>query len=75
MFYGEPVTDMETLSILKMPLIGFIGEEDMGITLADVKGFQDALKQAGVRADIREYRGAGHAIANAPCFGVCRPRC
>jgi carboxymethylenebutenolidase len=64
MYYGQPVTDVATLKTLKMPLIGFFGEKDMGITVADVTGFQDALKQAGVDAEIHEYPDAGHAFAN-----------
>jgi len=64
MYYGQPVTDVKTLATLKMPLLGLFGEEDMGITVADVLNFQDALKQAGVDADIHEYPGAGHAFAN-----------
>lgn len=64
MYYGQPVTDVKTLATLKMPLIGFFGEEDTGITVADVLNFQDALKQAGVSAEIHEYPGAGHAFAN-----------
>jgi carboxymethylenebutenolidase len=64
MYYGQPVTDVKTLATLKMPLIGFFGEEDTGITVADVLNFQDALKQAGVNAEIHEYPGAGHAFAN-----------
>lgn len=64
MYYGQPVTDVKALSTLKMPLAGFFGEEDMGITVADVLNFQDALKQAGVNAEIKEYPDAGHAFAN-----------
>jgi carboxymethylenebutenolidase len=64
MYYGQPVTDVKTLATLKMPLLGLFGEEDMGITVADVDNFQTALKQAGVNADIHEYPGAGHAFAN-----------
>ncbi len=64
MYYGQPVTDVATLKTLKMPLIGFFGEKDQGITVADVTAFQDALKQAGVNAEIHEYPDAGHAFAN-----------
>lgn len=64
MYYGQPVTDVKTLATLKMPLLGLFGEEDRGIIVADVLNFQDALKQAGVAADIHEYPGAGHAFAN-----------
>lgn len=65
MYYGQPVTDVATLKTLKMPLIGFFGEKDMGITVADVTAFQAALKQAGVDAEIHEYPDAGHAFANS----------
>ena len=64
MYYGQPVTDQDQLKTLKMPLIGFFGEKDMGITVADVTAFQEALKQAGVDAEIHEYPDAGHAFAN-----------
>ena len=64
MYYGQPVTDVKTLATLRMPLIGFFGEEDQGITVADVNAFAQALKQAGVDAEIHEYPGAGHAFAN-----------
>ena len=64
MYYGQPVTDVTVLSTLKMPLIGFFGEEDQGITVADVQKFQDALKAAKVDAEIHEYPGAGHAFAS-----------
>jgi carboxymethylenebutenolidase len=64
MYYGQPVTDVAQLSTLKMPLIGFFGEKDMGITVADVQKFQEALKAAKVDAEIHEYPDAGHAFAN-----------
>lgn len=64
MYYGQPVTDVQQLKTLKMPLIGFFGEKDMGITVADVTSFQEALKTAGVDAEIHEYPDAGHAFAN-----------
>jgi carboxymethylenebutenolidase len=64
MYYGQPVTDPTQLKTLKMPLIGFFGEKDQGITVADVTAFQEALKQAGVDAEIHEYPDAGHAFAN-----------
>ena len=64
MYYGRPVTDEAQLSTLKMPLIGFFGEKDQGITVADVDAFQKALKDAKVDAEIHEYPDAGHAFAN-----------
>ncbi|HSN17744.1 MAG TPA: dienelactone hydrolase family protein [Gammaproteobacteria bacterium] len=64
MYYGQPVTDVQRLKTLKMPLIGFFGEKDAGITVADVTAFQEALHAAGVDAEIHEYPDAGHAFAN-----------
>ncbi|HLW73791.1 MAG TPA: dienelactone hydrolase family protein [Gammaproteobacteria bacterium] len=64
MYYGRPVTDVAQLSTLKMPLIGFFGELDQGITVADVDAFEKALKDAKVDAEIHEYPNAGHAFAN-----------
>jgi len=64
MYYGQPVTDVAQLAKLTMHLLGFFGEEDKGITVADVRAFQQALKEAKVDAEIREYPHAGHAFAN-----------
>lgn len=64
MYYGQPVTDVTQLATLKMPLIGFFGEKDQGITVVNVADFQKALKDAKVDAEIHEYPDAGHAFAN-----------
>ena len=72
MYYGRPVDNVAELSKLKMPLLGFFGERDRGITPADVRAFQAALKDAHVNAEIHEYAGAGHAFAN-PSGGNYRP--
>jgi carboxymethylenebutenolidase len=64
MYYGQPVDDVKALSTLKMPLMGFFGGQDKGITVQDVQAFQKALKAAGVNAEIHEYPDAGHAFAN-----------
>jgi len=64
MYYGQPADDVAALSTLRMPLMGFFGEQDMGITVQDVQAFQKALKEAKVNAEIHEYPDAGHAFAN-----------
>ncbi|MDE2234878.1 MAG: dienelactone hydrolase family protein [Gammaproteobacteria bacterium] len=64
MYYGEPVDDVKQLSKLKMPLMGFFGEQDQGITVKDVQAFEKALRAAKVKAEIHEYPDAGHAFAN-----------
>jgi len=65
MYYGNPVTDVAQLATLRMPLIGFFGEQDQGIPPAIVDGFEKSLKDAKVDAEIHEYPGAGHAFANS----------
>jgi len=64
MYYGQPVDNVAALSTLRMPLMGFFGEQDMGITVKDVQAFQKALKEAKVNTEIHEYPDAGHAFAN-----------
>jgi len=64
MYYGQPLDDVAGLSTLRMPLMGFFGEQDKGITVQDVQAFQKALKAAKVHAEIHEYPHAGHAFAN-----------
>ena len=64
MYYGRPVDNVAELSKLRMPLLGFFGEQDKGITPAEVAAFQAALSRAHVHAEIHEYPGAGHAFAN-----------
>lgn len=64
MYYGQPVDDVAALSTLRMPLMGFFGAQDKGITVQDVQSFQKALKAAGVNSEIHEYPDAGHAFAN-----------
>lgn len=64
MYYGRPVTDRKALATLKMPLLGFFGAEDHGITPDMVRRFETDLKAAGVKAELHIYPHAGHAFAN-----------
>jgi carboxymethylenebutenolidase len=64
MYYGRPVTDVAQLSKLRMPLIGFFGAEDKGITPDNVHDFETALRKAKVAEEIHIYPNAGHAFAN-----------
>lgn len=65
MYYGRPVDDVAQLSKLRMPLIGFFGAEDEGITPDNVHDFEAALKKAKVQEEIHIYPNAGHAFANS----------
>lgn len=59
--YGKPVTDEAQLKQIKGPLLGIFGETDRGI---DVDEFRKALKEAGTKATIHVFPGAGHAFLN-----------
>lgn len=63
MYYGRPITDVETLKKLKAPLLGIFGTKDRGIPPASVAEFEKALATAGCKATIRSYEAA-HAFAN-----------
>ncbi len=62
--YGSLVTDPATIDRIKAPILGNFGEEDRGIPPKDVRAFEAALIKAGKTADIKIYRGAGHAFEN-----------
>ena len=63
MYYGRPITEVETLKKLKAPLLGIFGTKDRGIPPESVATFEAALKEAGCTATIRSYEAA-HAFAN-----------
>lgn len=63
-YYGELVTDADTLKPLEMPVIGFFGTEDSAISPSKVNAFEQAMNQAGNDVTIHNYEGAGHAFAN-----------
>ena len=65
MYYGQVVTDPKKLAPLQMPILGNFAGEDKGITPANVKAFEQALKDGGKSVDIKIYEGANHAFANA----------
>jgi carboxymethylenebutenolidase len=66
MCYGRVVTDPAELKSLNATVLGVFGEEDMGIKPADVRKFEEALKEAGKKtAGIHEYK-AGHGFMRPP---------
>jgi carboxymethylenebutenolidase len=62
-YYGQLETDPAKLKVIKGQLLGVFGTKDKGIPPAKVDEFEAALKQAGVKAEIRRY-DADHAFAN-----------
>jgi carboxymethylenebutenolidase len=62
--YGQLATDPAAIANIRPPLLGNFGANDRGIPPADVKVFENALKQTGHDVDIKIYDGAGHAFMN-----------
>jgi len=63
-YYGRLETDKAKLAPLKMPVIGFFGGKDQGITPASVREFEKAMKELGKNVEVHIYENANHAFAN-----------
>lgn len=62
-YYGMTVNDPKQLGTLKSPVLGIFAKKDGWITPAKVKVFEEGLKKAGVKHEIKIY-DAAHAFAN-----------
>jgi len=62
--YGHLATDPAALGRINAAILGNFGGQDQGIPPADVKKFEESLKQAGKKVDIKIYPDAGHAFEN-----------
>ena len=63
-YYGRLVTEPETLSKIKWPVLGIFGDQDESIPVPTVEQFEDALTKNGMTNEIYIYKGVGHAFAN-----------
>ena len=63
-YYGRLITEPETLSKIKWPVLGIFGDEDQSIPVTNVKHFEESLTQNGIINEIYIYKGVGHAFAN-----------
>ena len=61
-FYGR--TPLDLVPQVSCPLLGFFGAKDTGIPADQVHAFEQALKQAGKKADIYIYPDAKHGFFN-----------
>ncbi|MDT5061251.1 MAG: carboxymethylenebutenolidase [Acidobacteriota bacterium] len=61
-FYGR--TPIELVPQVSCPLLGSFGALDTGIPPEKLKEFEEALKKAGKKADIKIYPGAKHGFFN-----------
>ena len=64
-YYGHLETDKAKLALLKMPVIGFFGGKDQGITADSVRAFEKTMKELGKSVEVHIYEDANHAFANA----------
>jgi carboxymethylenebutenolidase len=63
-YYGHLVTEPETLSKIKWPVLGIFGDQDQSIPVSSVEQFEKALTENGIINKIYIYQGVGHAFAN-----------
>lgn len=65
LYYGTPlVTDKQSLSKIKWPVLGIFGDKDQAIPIGEVNQFRTVLNQSGITNEIHIYNGVGHAFAN-----------
>src|SRR5579863_2231689 len=62
--YGHLATDSDSLKKINASILGIFGGQDRGITVDDVKKFEQAMKQLGKKVEIVIYPNAGHAFEN-----------
>ncbi len=62
--YGHLATDPEAIKKIDAPILGLFGEQDRGITPADVHQFQQTMEGLGKKIDVKIYDDAGHAFEN-----------
>jgi len=62
-FYGRPLASSDCAR-LQAPVLGLFAGEDHGISVADVRAFEDELRQNDIPHKIHLYEGAHHAFFN-----------
>jgi len=62
--YGHLASDPESLKKINASILGIFGGQDRGITVDDVKKFEQSMKQLGKKVEIVIYPNAGHAFEN-----------
>lgn len=64
-FYGQPITDAETLKALPGPVLGIFGGADFSIPQEDVAALEAGLDTAGIPNEITIYDGQPHAFVGS----------
>jgi len=62
--YGRLIKETEMLKKINCFILGIFRENDQTISTSDVKEFEEALNEAGIRNKIKIYPDAGHAFMN-----------
>jgi carboxymethylenebutenolidase len=62
-FYGRPLAP-SVCARLQAPVLGLFAEEDHGISVSDVRAFEEELLLNGVPHQVHVYEGAHHAFFN-----------
>ncbi len=63
MYYGRPEQDVAKLKSLETDVLGIFGSRDKGITPESVAKFEENMKAAGEKVEIKMYE-ADHGFAN-----------
>ena len=63
-YYGQPVTDQDRLSMIHWPVLGIFGGKDQSTTVETVNEFESTLNDLGIENEIYIYPDVGHAFAN-----------
>lgn len=63
-YYGAVTDNDERLAPLDVPILGLFGDQDRGIPVESVEGFEQALERLRKNYEIEIYEGAAHAFAN-----------
>lgn len=63
-YYGTIVPDESQLSIIRWPVLGVFGDQDVVIPVSQVQEFEVILNTLGIENEIYMYPGVAHAFAN-----------
>jgi carboxymethylenebutenolidase len=62
--YGRLATSPDALKKIHASILGIFGGQDRGITVSDVRNFEQQMKQLGKPVEIVIFPDAGHAFEN-----------
>jgi len=63
-YYGQVTDSEDKLAPVNVPILGLFGENDRGVTVENVRAFEDMLEKLGKDYEIEIYPGVGHAFAD-----------